>query len=127
MERGSWSGSWVPPASGEQRMGRDGYLGEFEQMLLLAALHLREEAYGAALGQELEARVGRRVSRGAIYVTLDRLEAKGLIRSTMSAPRAERGGRPRRVVSVTPEGIAQLQASREALVTLWDGLEVLEG
>ncbi|UCC26563.1 MAG: PadR family transcriptional regulator [Gemmatimonadales bacterium] len=108
-------------------MGGDGYLGEFEQMLLLAALHLGEEAYGAALGQELEARVGRRVSRGAIYVTLDRLEAKGLIRSAMSAPRAERGGRPRRIVSVTPEGVAQLQASREALVTLWDGLEVLEG
>ena len=108
-------------------MGRDGYLGEFEQMLLLAALHLGEEAYGAALGQELEARVGRRVSRGAIYVTLDRLEAKGLVTSSLSAPRPERGGRPRRVVTVTPEGIAQLQASREALVTLWDGLEALEG
>jgi DNA-binding PadR family transcriptional regulator len=108
-------------------MGRDGYLGEFEQMLLLAALHLGEEAYGAALGQELEARVGRRVSRGAIYVTLDRLEAKGLVTSSLSAPRPERGGRPRRVVTVTPQGIAQLQASREALVTLWDGLEALEG
>lgn len=108
-------------------MGREGYLGEFEQMLLLAALHLGEEAYGAALGQELEARVGRRVSRGAIYVTLDRLEAKGLVTSSLSAPRPERGGRPRRVVTVTPQGIAQLQASREALVTLWDGLEALEG
>ena len=108
-------------------MGRDGSLGEFEQMLLLAALHLGEEAYGAALGQELEARVGRRVSRGAIYVTLDRLEAKGLVTSSLSAPRPERGGRPRRVVTVTPQGIAQLQASREALVTLWDGLEALEG
>lgn len=108
-------------------MGREGYLGEFEQMLLLAALHLGEDAYGAALGQELEARVGRRVSRGAIYVTLDRMEAKGLVTSSLSAPRPERGGRPRRVVTVTPEGIAQLQASREALVTLWDGLEALEG
>jgi len=108
-------------------MGREGYLGEFEQMLLLAALHLGEEAYGAALGQELEGRVGRRVSRGAIYVTLDRLEAKGLVTSSLSAPRPERGGRPRRVVTVTPQGIAQLQASREALVTLWDGLEALEG
>jgi PadR family transcriptional regulator PadR len=108
-------------------MGRDGYLGEFEQMLLLAALHLGEDAYGAALGQELEARVGRRVSRGAIYVTLDRMEAKGLVTSSLSAPRPERGGRPRRVVTVTPEGIAQLQASREALVTLWEGLEALKG
>ena len=84
-------------------MGRDGYLGEFEQMLLLTALRLGEEAYGAAMSQELEERIGRRVSRGAIYVTLDRLEAKGLIQSRMSAPRAERGGRPRRLgVETTP-------------------------
>lgn len=108
-------------------MAREGYLGEFEQMLLLAALHLGEEAYGAAMGQELEARVGRRVSRGSIYVTLDRLESKGLIASEMSEPLPERGGRPRRLIRVTPEGVAQLQASREALLTLWKGLEVLEG
>lgn len=108
-------------------MGRDGYLGEFEQMLLLAALRLGDEAYGAAMSQELEERVGRRVSRGAVYVTLDRLEAKGLLRSRMSAPRAERGGRPRRLITVTPEGLSALRASRDALETLWDGVEALEG
>lgn len=104
-------------------MGRDGYLGEFEQMLLLVAMQLGEEAYGARLGQELEERVGRRVSRGSIYVTLDRLESKGAITSTMSEPRSERGGRPRRMISITEEGKAQLQRSRQALLTLWDGLE----
>lgn len=108
-------------------MGRDGYLGEFEQMLLLTALRLGDEAYGAAMSQELEERIGRRVSRGAVYVTLDRLEAKGLIRSRMSPPRPERGGRPRRLIEVTPEGMAQLHATRDALTTLWDGLGAFEG
>ena len=100
-----------------------GFLGEFEQMLLLAALRLGEEAYGVSLGQELEEQVGRRVSRGSIYVTLDRLEAKGLITSSMSQPRAERGGRPRRLISVTPEGVAELQRTHQALTTLWNGLD----
>jgi PadR family transcriptional regulator PadR len=108
-------------------MGRDGYLGEFEQMLLLAALRLGDEAYGAAISQELEERVGRRVSRGAIYVTLDRLEAKGLVGSRMSASRPERGGRPRRMIAITPAGIDALRESRNALETLWSGVEALEG
>lgn len=109
-------------------MGRDGYLGEFEQMLLLAVVRLGDGAYGAALMGELEERVGRRVSRGSVYVTLDRLEEKGWLRSALSDSRPERGGRPRRVVAVTPAGLAQLRRSREALLTLWDGIEgALEG
>jgi DNA-binding PadR family transcriptional regulator len=104
-------------------MGRDGYLGEFEQMLLLAAVRLGDSAYGVRLMEELESRVGRRVSRGAVYVTLDRLEDKGWLSSSMSASRPERGGRPRRIVRVTPEGLAQLRRSRDALMTLWDGIE----
>lgn len=109
-------------------MGREGYLGEFEQMLLLAILRLGEDAYGMRLMEELEARVGRRVSRGSVYVTLDRLEEKGWIVSETSGSRPERGGRPRRIVSVTPEGVVELRRSRDALLTLWDGLErVLDG
>ena len=109
-------------------MSRDGYLGEFEQMLLLAILRLGDDAYGAALMQELEDSVDRRVSRGSVYVTLDRLEEKGWLTSSLSDSRPERGGRPRRVVSVTPEGLGQLRRSREALMTLWNGLEeALEG
>lgn len=104
-------------------MGRDGYPGELEQMLLLAAMRLGEEAYGLRLMEELEHRVGRRVSRGSIYVTLDRMEAKGWIESELSSARPERGGRPRRVVRVTPAGLAELRKSREALLSLWDGLE----
>jgi PadR family transcriptional regulator PadR len=107
-------------------MGREGYLGEFEQMLLLAALRLGDDAYGVALMNELESSVGRRVSRGSVYVTLDRLQEKGWVTSKLSQPRPERGGRPRRLVRVTPQGVAELRRSREALLTLWDGVEVLE-
>ncbi len=104
-------------------MGRDGYLGDLEQMLLLAALRLGDDAYGTRIMEELRSAVGRRVSRGSVYVTLDRMEEKGWIESSMSGPRPERGGRPRRVVRVTAEGVAELRKSREALLTLWDGLE----
>ena len=106
-------------------MGREGYLGEFEQMLLLAALRLDDEAYGVALIKELEITVGRRVSRGSVYVTLDRLEEKGCVASSFSPARPERGGRPRRIVKVTPEGVAQLRRSKEALQALWEGMGIL--
>jgi DNA-binding PadR family transcriptional regulator len=105
-------------------MGREGFLGEFEQMLLLAAMRLEDEAYGMRLMEELEISVGRKLSRGSVYVTLERLEDKGWIVSEHSASRPERGGRPRRIIRVTCEGVASLQKSRAALLTLWDGLVV---
>lgn len=109
-------------------MGDRGFLGEFEQMILLAALRLGEEAYGVRLMEELEDTVGRRVSRGSVYVTLDRMEEKGWIRSATRDGQPQRGGRPRRVVRVTPEGLEQLRRSRDALLALWDGVEeALEG
>ena len=104
-------------------MSKDGFVGEFEQMLLLAVMGLGEEAYGVRLMEELEDRVGRAVSRGSVYVTLDRMEAKGWILSEISGSRPERGGRPRRIVTVTPEGVAVLRRSRAALLELWEGLE----
>jgi len=104
-------------------VGDRGFLGEFEQMILLAALRLGEEAYGVRLMEELEGRAGRRVSRGAVYVTLDRLEEKGWLVSSLSATGSGRGGRPRRIVSVTAEGLEQLRRSRDALLALWDGVE----
>ncbi len=109
--------------TGDRDMGKEGYPGEFEQMLLLAVMRLRSEAYGIGLMEELESRAGRRVSRGSVYVTLDRLEDKGWIMSEMSASRPERGGRPRRIVRVTPAGVDALRKSRAALLSLWDGLE----
>ena len=111
------------PLRRETRVGREGYLGEFEQMLLLAIMRLGDDAYGVRIMAELEERIGRRVSRGSVYVTLDRIEDKGWIVSEAAPARSERGGRPRRVARVTPEGIEALRKSREALMTLWDGLE----
>jgi DNA-binding PadR family transcriptional regulator len=102
-------------------------LGEFEQLVLLAVLHLRDEAYGVAIVDAIEERARRSVSRSALYVTFDRLEAKGFLTSELNPGSESRGGRMRRYVRVTPEGIAALRESREALLGMWDGLEpVLE-
>lgn len=104
-------------------------LGEFEQMVLLAVLQADQtdaRAYGITVFDELSARAGRRVARGAVYMTLDRPEKKGLLASFLTAPTPERGGRARRCYRVTKPGIAALKASRRALVRLWEGLEVLE-
>lgn len=85
-------------------------IGEFEYLLLAAAVRLGEGAYGAAIRQELETAVGRSCSIGALYTTLDRLEAKGLIKTWLGDPTAERGGRAKRLVRVTAKGA---QAARE--------------
>ena len=103
------------------------YLGEFEHMVLLAILRLGDEAYAPAILEEIEQRTGRPASPGSMYVTLDRLEEKGLLRSRLADATDERGGRPRRYVTVTAFGMRQLRASRTALIELWRGLEgVLE-
>ena len=101
----------------------DLYLGEFEQVVLLAILRLKGDAYAIPVREEIEARTGRRVSRGALYTSLDRLEQKRCLRSRMSEPLAERGGRSRRYYSVTPAGVAALRSSRQSLLRLWSGLE----
>ena len=99
------------------------FLGEFEQFVLLAILRLGDSAYAPRILEEIAQRTGRTPSPGSMYVTLDRLEAKGLIRSTMADASDERGGRPRRYVTVTADGVAELRASRDALRSLWRGLE----
>ena len=98
-------------------------LGEFEQLLLLAILRLGADAYGVTIAGELEERAGRRVSRGALYTTLDRLEAKGLIRWKISAGSRERDNLPRRCYTVSARGLASLRASREVLKRMWSGLD----
>jgi len=98
------------------------YLGEFEQLLLLAILRLDAKAYGVDLARELEARAGRTVSRGHLYTSLDRLEDKGLLRWKVAAGTPERGDLPRRLYSVTPAGVAALRASRDTLRKMWQGL-----
>jgi DNA-binding PadR family transcriptional regulator len=99
------------------------YLGEFEQMVLLSIMRLREEAFGLAIKDELESTAGRSPSSGALYTTLDRLERKGLLESYAGDSSSERGGRPRRYVKLTPAGQEMLARSRSTLLALWDGLE----
>ena len=103
----------------------DKYLGEYEQMVLLTVLHLGDGAYGVRIMEELGRRVGRRTSRGSLYVTLDRLERKGLLESRLADPSPTRGGRRKRYVSVTNAGLAALRKSRWALMELWQDLESL--
>ena len=99
------------------------YLGEFEQLLLLAVLRLGSEAFGLDIARELEARAGRCVSRGALYTSLDRLEDKGLLLWKVVVGTPERSGLPRRLYTVTDPGLAALRASRNTLRRMWRGLE----
>lgn len=98
-------------------------LGEFEQLAMLAILQVGDGAYAVPVREEIRARADRRVSRGALYTTLQRLEDKGYLTSTMADPSAERGGRPRRYFSVTQQGMAALRHSRRVLLEFWHGLE----
>ena len=103
------------------------FLGEFEQMLLLAILQTGESANALGIRQELERSAGRTVSKGAFYTTLDRLEGKGFLAWTSRRVEGERGGLPQRHFRVTPEGIAELRRSRRALLNLWRGLDEVLG
>ena len=98
-------------------------LGEFEQIVLLAILHVGGEAYGVPIVEEIEQRTGRTVSRAAVYVTLRRLEKRGLLTSWMSEPTGERGGKARRCVRVEPEGLERLQEARRAMERMWGDLD----
>jgi PadR family transcriptional regulator PadR len=99
------------------------YLGEFEQQVLLVIVRLKDEAFGPDIGRELEARAGRRVSRGALYTTFDSLEDKGLLRWRTVPGTEARDGLPRRLYSATAAGVAALRAAREIVRRLWDGLD----
>jgi PadR family transcriptional regulator, regulatory protein PadR len=85
-------------------------LGEFEYLVLTAAIHLDEDAYGAAIRREIEAATERRCSIGALYTTLDRLEAKGFVKTWMGDSTPQRGGRAKRMVCVTAKGIRAASA-----------------
>ena len=100
-------------------------LGELEQLVLLAILRLGEEAYGVPIMEEIEQRTGRAVNRSAVYVALTRMEKRGLLTSRMGEPTPERGGKARRYFSVKPEAVAKIKASKEALASMWEGVESL--
>jgi PadR family transcriptional regulator, regulatory protein PadR len=98
-------------------------LGVFEEIVLLAILHLGDEAYGTTIRREIEARTGRSIAVGALYTALDRLERKGFIASQMSDPTPERGGRSKRYVRLQPAGRAALRQSRALMDRMWRGID----
>lgn len=105
------------------------FIGEFEQMVLLAILQLDEQAYAVGVRKELEGRAGRTTSRSALYRTFDRLEAKGYIgwKLESGSPVPDRGGHPMRRLWLTERGLEALRTSRAALARLWEGLDTVLG
>ncbi len=95
---------------------------DFEQQVLLAVWRLGEEAYGASVREELEARTGSPVAQGAVYTTLLRLEKKGLLRSRLSDPTPVRGGKAKRLFALTVDGRVGLERARRLMDRLWEGL-----
>lgn len=97
-------------------------LGEFEYLLLAAAARLGDQAYGAAIRAEIEAATAKSCSIGALYTTLDRLEAKGFLQTWMGEATAQRGGRAKRMVKVSPKGIEEAKAFYSAVARVSEGV-----
>ena len=99
-------------------MGKE-YLGEFEELVLTMVGILQEDAYGNAIVNEIKDRVGRDANLSAVHVTLYRLEDKGLVKSSMGGATNARGGRRKRIFTVTNAGLAMLRVMKEARIDLW--------
>ncbi len=99
------------------------YLGEFEHLILLSIMRLGDDAYGVTIRREIERHTGRSVSLGAIYPALDRLEEKGFIDSHVGEPTPTRGGRAKRYLQLTPEGLDMLVRTRVIIQSFWEGFE----
>lgn len=104
-------------------MAKGDYLGEFEQIVLLALLRLRNNAYGMTIRREILNRTGRQVSIGAVYATLERLEGKGYLSSQEGGPTPERGGRAKRFFKIEADGAAALRHSQDQLSKMMHGLK----
>jgi PadR family transcriptional regulator, regulatory protein PadR len=98
-------------------------LGEFEQLVLLALVRLGPDAYGATVRREIESRTGRSIAISAVYTTLDRLEQKGLVRSRVGEPTAERGGRRKKHFEMMPLGARALKVAYDAFTGMTAGVE----
>jgi PadR family transcriptional regulator, regulatory protein PadR len=108
-------------------MAKREFLGGFELLVLLALIRLGDEAYGVPIAEAIEESSGRDVALGSVYLTLDRLEAKGLVSSKLGEPTAERGGRAKTYFRVTAAGLREARQAQRTLITLWDGVPQLHG
>jgi PadR family transcriptional regulator PadR len=103
-------------------------LTDFELMIMLAILRVRDGAYGVPIAREIEETAGRMVTLGAVYLALDRLQRTGLVVSELGEATAERGGRAKRFFRITPKGLRAVRGTQRALVALWKGIpELKEG
>lgn len=103
-------------------MARTG-LGEFEQQVLLVILRLGREAYSVPIVSEIEQRTGREVATSAVYIALRRLEKKGLLTSRLESPEQSGEPYPRRYFALTEASLEPLKTARQAMLSLWEGLE----
>jgi PadR family transcriptional regulator PadR len=103
------------------------FLGGFELLVLLALVRLADEAYGVPIARAIEESSGRDVAMGSVYVTLERLERKGLVTSRLGEPTPERGGRAKTYFRITARGLRETRLARRTLTRLWRGVPQLEG
>src|SRR6202140_2660373 len=103
-------------------MAKRGFLGGFELLVLLALMRLGDDAYGVPISEAIEESSGREVAIGSVYITLERLEQKGLVSSRLGEPTAERGGRAKTYFRVTATGLRKVRQAQRTLVTLWKGV-----
>ena len=110
-----------------EEMARSNYLGEFELLVMLTVIRLGEEAYGVPIARGIEQQTGRQVAFGTVYATLERLQEKGFVCSTLGDATPERGGRAKRYFRVTSTGLRTVRETKQSLIRLWRGLRELEG
>ena len=108
-------------------MRKGAYLGQFELMVLLVLMRLGDEAYGVTIADELEKQTGREVVIASVYATLERLQDRGLVSSSLGDATPERGGRAKRYFRVTGAGVREVRDARRSLISLWKGLPELKG
>jgi PadR family transcriptional regulator PadR len=105
----------------------DRFLTDFELMVMLAVLRVRDDAYGVSIAREIEATGGRAVTHAAVYLALDRLCEQGLVASRLGDPTPERGGRAKKLFRVTASGLRAVRTTQGAFVALWNGIPELKG
>ena len=108
-------------------MAKREFLGGFELLVLLALIRLGDEAYGVPISEAIEDSSGKEVAMGSVYITLERLEQKGLVSSRLGEPTAERGGRAKTYFRITAKGLREVRQARRTLMNLWQGVPQLQG
>ena len=103
------------------------WLTDLELMLLLAILRIGDEAYGVPIAREVHETAGREIALAVVYATLDRLEARGLVSSSLGDPTPQRGGRAKRFFRLTAKGVRETRATCGALSALWRGVPEMKG